>query len=409
MWNSLKKNRIGIFFLIVILESLASNFAHSVTPTLIQNLHLHDYMFGVAFSGMAFTNFLFSPFWGKISRMYSSRKVLCVGCIGYAIGQIFFSQSTTEAGIFLARCLSGAFVGAIMVCFLTYVINVSDEEDRGRNLAICSTLTTVGSAFGYLIGGLLGEISVSLDFYVQSASLTVSGILFLVCLKNDSAEKPVGQKQSVGGFLREANPFSAFLEARHFMTKTFLILFLVVFIANCGTNAYDQCFNYYIKDQFGFTSAYNGLIKAVVGLMALVSNLTVCMWLLKKTRVPRSTAIVLSLCSAAMLGVVLIEQIVPFILVNLLFYGVNAIYIPLLQDCVAKRGNNENSNMVMGFYNAMRSLGMIGGALSAGFIYGYMPKAPFLMAFILFAAAALLQVIYCRGWYGSAKKTPENL
>lgn len=401
MLSSLKKNRIGVFFLIVILESLAANFAHPITPTLIQNLGLRDYMFGVAFAAMSFTNFLFSPFWGKISRMYSSRKVLCIGCMGYAVGQLAFSRARTEFTIFLARCLSGTFVGAVMVCFLTYVVNVSDEEDRGRNLAVCSTLTTVAAAFGYLIGGLLGEISITLTFNVQALTLAVSGVLFAVCLVDDSGYKKPAGKQGAGEFLREANPFSAFMEAGNFMTKTFLILFLVVFIANCGTYAYDQCFNYYIKDQFGFTSAYNGLIKAVVGVTALISNFTICMWLMKRTRVPRSTALILILCGTAMLGVVLIEQIVPFIIVNLVFYAVNAIYIPLLQDCVSRRGNKENSNMVMGFYNAMRSLGMIIGALTAGFVYEYMPKAPFLMSCVLFVAAALLQIVYCRKLYRS--------
>lgn len=396
MLQSLKENRMGIFFLIVILESLASNFAHPVTPTLIQNLGLHDYMFGVAFAAMSFTNFLFSPFWGKISRMYSSRLVLCVGCVGYAAGQIFFSRATSELGIFLARCLSGAFVGGVMVCFLTYVINMSDGKYQGRNLAINSTLVTVGSAFGYLIGGLLGEISIATAFNVQVFTLALSGILFLLCLKDDSAHKKEANTMSASAFLKEANPFAAFLDARQFMTKTILLLFVVVFLANCGTYAYDQCFNYYIKDQFGFTSAYNGVIKAVVGFMALISNLTICMWLLKKTNVPRSLSVILALCGASMLGVVLIPWMIPFIIVVLVFYGVNAIYIPLLQDCAAKCGNRENSNSVMAFFNAVRSLGMIFGALAAGFIYNFQPKAPFAMSFLAFVLAATVQLIYSK-------------
>lgn len=32
----------------MVVFNLAANFAHPVTPTVIQELHLHDYMFGVA-------------------------------------------------------------------------------------------------------------------------------------------------------------------------------------------------------------------------------------------------------------------------------------------------------------------------------------------------------------------------
>lgn len=328
--------------------------------------------------------------------MYSSKKVMFIGCIGYAIGQIIFSRSTTEWGIFLARCLAGAFIGGIMVCFLTYVINMSDPEYRGRNLAISSTLSTVVSAFGFLIGGFLGEISIQTAFYAQIILLIVCGFLFLFLLKDDSSGKASQEKLRPSDFIKDANPFVAFLDAKTFLNGTIVILFVVVFLANCGTYAYDQCFNYYIKDQFGFTSAYNGVIKAIVGFMALISNATICMWLIKKPNVPKSTAVILGICSFAMLGVVLIPWMVPFIIVVLVFYGVNAIYIPLLQDCAAKCGNESNSNMVMAFYNAIRSLGMIFGALIAGFIYKFSPKAPFAMAFFSFAFAALLQFLYAR-------------
>ena len=73
-----EKTRIRLFFLASILFCLGANFAHPITPTVIQNLGLHDYMFGVAYAGMASTNFLFSPFWGKINVYLSSRKTMLI-------------------------------------------------------------------------------------------------------------------------------------------------------------------------------------------------------------------------------------------------------------------------------------------------------------------------------------------
>ena len=67
------KTLLKYFFIISAFQSLAANFAHPATPTLIQNLGLNDYMFGVAFAGMSLTNFLFSPFWGKISDQIGRR------------------------------------------------------------------------------------------------------------------------------------------------------------------------------------------------------------------------------------------------------------------------------------------------------------------------------------------------
>ena len=50
------------FFIIAAFQSIAANFAHPATPTIIKDLGLNDYMFGVAFAGMSITNFLFAPF-----------------------------------------------------------------------------------------------------------------------------------------------------------------------------------------------------------------------------------------------------------------------------------------------------------------------------------------------------------
>ena len=50
----------------------------------------------------------------------------------------------------------------------------------------------------------------------------------------------------------------------------------------------------------------------------------------------------------------------------------------------------------MGFYNAVKSLGMIAGALTAGFLYGLSPDFPFFLAALFFALACLLALLYHR-------------
>ena len=62
MDSATRKKRLFWYFIIMAVYSVVSNFAHPATPTIIKNLNLHDYMFGVAFAGMSITNFLFSPF-----------------------------------------------------------------------------------------------------------------------------------------------------------------------------------------------------------------------------------------------------------------------------------------------------------------------------------------------------------
>lgn len=389
----IKRYHMQLFFLLIAIESMAANFAHPITPTLIKNLHLPDYSFGLLYAGMAFTNFLFSPLWAKQVKRIGSHKVLGICCAGYGIGQAMFAVMTTLPAILIARLISGFFVGGIMVSFLTYIIHQIGAENRGKYLALSATFTTVFAAFGYLIGGFIGVVSIPITFALQSTTLIVTGFLFYIFLKDDKEECA---KMNIW---KEANPFQAFFDSRKIMTVSFAILFFVVFLTSTASTAYDQNFNFFIKDQFNFNSSYNGMLKAVVGFISLFANTTICLWIMKKTDVKKSVIYVLGCAGASLILITMMHDVLPFILINFVFFALNAIYIPLLQDMCATSAKHKDSNMVMGFYNAMKSLGMIAGALFAGFIYGIGPRLSFLYAGIFFLLSMLGTI-----WYYQRKK-----
>ena len=125
-----KSSRMTYFFVVMFIFNMAANFVHPVTPTIIMDLALNDYMFGLAFATMMAFNFLFSPFWGKIAGQISSKTVMLIGGLGYALGQVLFGLAQTETQFLLARLVAGTFCGGSYVTFLTYTVNMSSEEKR---------------------------------------------------------------------------------------------------------------------------------------------------------------------------------------------------------------------------------------------------------------------------------------
>ena len=368
------KLRFFLFFVAMTLFNLAANFAHPVTPTLIQDLRLPDYMFGLMLAAMQISNFLFSPFWGKMNGIISSRRTLLICCAGYGVAQLLFAVSRTQAAILAVRVLAGFFVGGIFVSFLTY----------------SATVQAVSGAFGYLVGGILGEFSIRGTFFLQAAVLTAAGVLFRFACEPDAVTEKVGFKT----LLRQSDPLRAFLDGRHFMTGAFVLLFAVNILMNFGNTGFDQVFNYYLKDQLGLTSSYNGAIKAAVGLVSFVSNMTLCLWIIRRTHVPRSLAFMALFCTVASVGALLIPQIGAYIACSVLVYAGYAVSLPLLQHMVAAQADPAQKNLVMGFYNATKSLGGIIGSLTAGFLYGLHVKLPFLTVAITYAAATAVAMAY---------------
>ena len=266
-------------------------------------------MFGVAFACMSLTNFLFSPFWGKISRNFGPVTSMGLCFIGYAAAQLIFGLSTTEGGIIAARLFGGFFISGISVNQILYIIDNSLPEHRSQNLAIGVTITAVVSAFGYMVGGLLGDISILGTFIAQAIGLFVIGLL-------------------------------------------------------CWT------------------------------IIALLANATICRYLLKHTNINKTIIPVLSICFAMMIAIVMIDNVVPFIVINVVFFGFNAVYQSLLQAMISLLSKGEDGVLV-GLYNSMKSLGMVGGSLLAGFIYAIGPK----MSFIVSAGSFLLATLFALAYY----------
>lgn len=385
------KTRFFAFFATMIVFNLAANFAHPVTPTVIQKLHLHDYMFGVALASMMITNFLMSPFWGKINVYISSRKSLLICCCGYGVAQLWFAFATTELMIILARMFAGLFTGGIFVSFLTYVVNVSRPEDQAKYLTYSATIQSVASAFGYMIGGFIGEFSVKGAFLAQAVTLFAVAVLFYFICEPDAKE---GMKITGKQLAKEANPFQAFMDSRKFMCVAFALLFLVNILINFANTGFDQAFNYYLKDQLGLTSSYNGIIKAAVGFVAFISNMTLCIWIIKKTNVKKSMVVLVSVCAAAALGTTISANIGIFIAFSVLVYAGYSVSIPVLQNVIAGQAEPEQKNLVMGFFNATKSLGGIAGSLTAGFIYSVNAKLPFACTFVIYSVGIIAAIGY---------------
>ncbi|MDP2814972.1 MAG: MFS transporter [Erysipelotrichaceae bacterium] len=382
------------FFSFMMMELIFANLAHPATPALIKNLNLPDYTFGAAFASMAFTNFLFSPFWGKLSDHKGRVKLYMLACIGYAFGQFLFMQATTEIGIFVARGIAGFFIGGINVTHLTYVMDGSSLEDRAKNLTIHSTIFTLAGSMGYLIGGFLGNISIPLLFTVQVVGLIFSGIVTF--LKMKEIHPGDGTHWEMKQLLDASNPFSAFKSASKSISVWVWVFFGVVFFSVYGSTAFDQAFNYYIRDQFGFPPSYNGILKAGVGILALLVNSTICMYLIRKTTMKKPLVWVMGLTALTGFAVLWSDQAFTFIAISILFFALNSIYSVLIQALAGKESRSDSTGAFMGMFSSMRALGMIFGSLLAGLIYAYGPKLAFVMAGVMFLVALVLMSLLIR-------------
>lgn len=373
-----KRSSLFLFFVFYTIHYTGSNFVHPVTPAMFSNLGFPSYMFGVAFASLAATSFLFSPFWGKLSDMMGRISTMAISGAGYALSQYLFGMATTIPSVIVARLICGFFGGGFLVVTMAYVADCSTPETVGQNMTIYAAITSICNAAGYFIGGVIGDYSIKLVFICQTSLLLVNAVVCYFC---------VGEVEGFSRterFDRKAmNPFRAFIDAREVLTKPLVTFLVAVFVTTFATQAYDQVFNYYLRDAFQFPPSYNGMIKAVTGIIGLIANLTINVWIARKTDGRKSIVTVLGLCAVSLLISIYIPDIKMYIMANIIFYTFNAMYLPILQALMVEDDSGSNG-VTSGLFNTVRSLGMIAGPLLAGFAYDMNKMSPFMAAAIAF-------------------------
>ena len=387
----MSKKKFTVYLVGVILTSIAANLVHPVTPTLIVERGLDSSMFGVALAAMQVIYFLFAPFWGRLCDYIPTRTVILICCCGYAVGQLIFGSAQTEAQVVGGRMFAGIFCGGVFTAFLNYIVNTSDPETRSAKIIAYSTANNVSNAVGYFVGGMLGLVSVEFAFGTQVVMLIGCGIFFRFLCIDDT---PFKHKPEHPLTFKDANPFGVFISAKSFMTGTLLLLFITVAIGNLGQTAYEQVFNYYIKDQLGLSSAYNGIFKAIIAALTFLVNSTIVMKVIKKTDTNLSIIPVLVASIVPLALVFVVKDVVPFAICDIVFFVLAAVRMTMFQNIFAGKGTPETSNRVMGFFQSMTALGGIFGAFFAGIMYKTDPMSPFALALAAVSIAAALALIY---------------
>lgn len=387
----MKKLSIQRMFLLTILLGIGMNIHHPVTPTLFTDLNLPARIFGTSFAIMAFFSFLTAPFWGQLSDRIGRIKVFMISCVVYGIAQFFLGFSSTEVSVLVSRALAGAFGAGASIVTMAYIVDISEVNKRASNIAIYTALQSISLAIGYLMGGFLGTISFKLAFNTQAIWMILIGILgMIICEESYVSDIKI----SKGSLLKSMNPLSLFKGTKSFMNNQMIIFLIIALLTAFASSCYDNAFNYYLKDQLHFLPAYNGILKAVIGLIGLVANFTINIWIIKKTNTRKSLIAVLLLCAITSFSALLSSQLILFILFNISFFTVNAIYLPIIQAMAVDGKERNVIGVVTGIFGAIRNMGSVFGSLLAGFVYGFGNQYPFIISGLLFILSVVFAYVY---------------
>jgi DHA1 family multidrug resistance protein-like MFS transporter len=371
------------------------NFHHPVNPAFFEELDLPSHVFGTSYAMMVFFSFLSSPFWGAIGDKYSRKKTLVVSTFFYGLAQFLYGFSNNLWQILALRAMAGWFTGGMVVGLMAMIVEIDSSDNLSKNMATYSAVLSIFTSIGFLIGGLLGYLPIRYVFYIQGLGMILVSISFMI-FTEDIPKKSLLDGANVSYKLVDTKKIKSIKSP---WTIIFLIVTFLIFLAFSSTN---NAFNYYLRDELKFMPIINGVFKALTGILGLVSNLTINVYLIKHFDLKKALRYSIFISTVISMLIYIESNSIIFLISSLIYFTLNTIQLPILQSFAVEK-NKDNPGLLSGIFNASKSLGEMLGALVAGFIYAINNRFPFLVS--IFALG--LSYIILAGYMAYQKRLGE--
>ncbi len=331
--------------------------------------------------------FVFAPWWGRISDRFGRRPILIIGLFGSAISYIAFGLAGSLAVLFGARILAG-FMGANVGVAQAYVADVTDPADRARGMGLIGAAFGLGFIFGPVIGGLLAPYGAAVPFLAAGTLAFLNALLAIARLPESlphtdrSAAPP-----SFGAGLRErvAGARRAFRDAT--LARLYSVFFLVTF----AFAALEATFSLWADRAWALSPAEIAYVFAYIGVLVVIVQGFLVGRLSRRwgdVRLAVTGAVVLAAGLAAI-------PVAPSpLLLALALAGVafgQGTTTPAISALVSRRGGRTDQGTLLGVSQSLSALGRVVGPVLAGVLFaGVGIGAPYFMGGILVAGAGVI-------------------
>jgi MFS family permease len=228
--------------------------------------HRSDAAFGLLTSVFFIFYMCAAPFMGPLAERFSRKSVIIAGALIWSGATLLTAFTHDFTGLVIRHTLVGIGEASFVILSPTFVADMFPENQRGRVMGVFYLAIPVGTAMGYVLGGLMGPAyGWRAPFYVGAAP----GALLALCLlfipeprlgQFDHLEKSPN-RDTLRGLAR--NP--AFLTATFGMAMmTFALGGLQVWMPTFLHRVHGYTLGQ-ANNLFGLSIAVNGLVASLAG------------------------------------------------------------------------------------------------------------------------------------------------
>ena len=372
-----------IIFITVFIDLLGFGIIIPLLPFYAEHFGASAVMVGLLSSSFSLAQFLFAPFWGRLSDRVGRRPVILIGLLGSALSYAFFALATSLPMLFLARSLAGV-AGANIPTAQAFIADTTTAETRARGMGLIGAAFGLGFIFGPAIGGFLSHWGYAAPAWF-AAALSLANFVAAVFLLPESRPphaRDTSRPGRIEGIRRAV--------AQPNLPMVLLVYFLVV----AAFASFEATFALYSERRFGFTPATIGYMFAWIGVVLATVQGVLVGRVVKRVGEKRLVPLAIFAIALA-LGFVPVAGTVPLLaaVAGLLAMGMG-FNSPSMLSAISQLADARDQGSTLGVSQSLGSLARIIGPLWGGWVFDqFGVQFPFFTSAAVMLLACALRVV----------------
>ena len=254
-------------FITVLLDMLALGIVIPVLPKLVVDFLAGDAASAADFLGLfgtawALMQFLCSPIHGALADRFGRRPVILISNFGLSLDYVLMALSPNIWWLFVGRVISGISAASISTAY-AYIADVTLPAERAARFGMLGVAFGAGFVFGPALGGLAGAVDPRLPFWIAAGLSLINGLYGVFVLP----ESLPREKRAAFSW-RRANPVGSLKLLRS--APRLLGLASVNFLGSLAHASLPSIGVLYMMFRYNWSARTVGFTMAGVGVCAMI-------------------------------------------------------------------------------------------------------------------------------------------
>ncbi len=330
--------------------------------------------------------FLFAPYWGRLSDRIGRRPTLLIGLIGSTISYLIYGLATSLWVLFAARATAG-FMGANIAVAQAAMADLSLPQERAKAMGLIGAAFGLGFVLGPAFGGWLAHYGIETAPLVAAAITGLNAMAAFYYLPETKSTIQTDPPPTTGHPLLS---LTSWRTARRYPGALIACLIMGIFITLFS--AFEVTLPLWGKDLLHWNMTTVGWIFTFVGVISVTTQGGLVRRIIPKIGEKRAAIIGLLVTAT---GMTLMQPTTwPLLLAALALIAIGAGLIhPTLSSLTSLNTDQTMQGSMLGLFQSMSALGRSIGPVLGGMAYNTLHGSIFFIVAIGIVGVLLLLLL----------------